>query len=449
MRGSLDRRCRKDAGIPAAAPNQSHRDSKRRLHRGGALAPDLPSRRFHILSSGAGRAARARPREAAPRFAWRFGIVEAGRAAVAARRARRQHRVQLGETRTCHRTVITSAPAFAFVRLEAPAVFDRRRIARREPLSLVPVTEADLDEAKKSLAREVGMRSASACSAMRSDVGFAPRAALGAPFPRPRSSCRPPLDQLQSLRGASLRRRNIVATLVSPRRPPRGAETLRKLFGGVPPGPRSNVRFFPDSARAASIEKANTQGDRLPGRRAGSPGARRPPGVASFLVAGRGSLEAHAARAERKARARVFDRMRRHAPLPGGAVILAYLGTGAARLEEACRARAGGPRTRRAPLTRRRSRSRRIACSAGGSEASFRASTRRMRLGFDLLLCGRLSFQPMNGLISAATGAEVKGAGEAILSWDRAVVLRLVPESAAGEITLLKYPIFVVDAFFC
>jgi len=39
----------------------------------------------------------------------------------------------------------------------------------------------------------------------------------------------------------------------------------------------------------------------------------------------------------------------------------------------------------------------------------------------------------MNELIPAVTGAEVRDAAEAILSWDRAVVLRLVPEAPQGN----------------
>ena len=121
-------------------------------------------------------------------------------------------------------------------------------------------------------------------------------------------------------------------------------------------------------------------------------------------------------------------------PLPGGAVILAYLGTGAARLDEA-----------RAALEREvRGLGERVPDAAEIEIAKSRLLGRRARselssineayvLGFDLLLCGRFPFQPMNGLIAAATVADVKGAIESVLAWDRATLLRLVPEAPQGK----------------
>jgi predicted Zn-dependent peptidase len=345
-------------------------------------------------------------------------------------------RIQFGDNPYVPQDDYLLSPAFAFVRLEAPAgsIEKAASLVVSHCLSS-PVTEADLDEAKKSLAREVGMRSASASYAMRSTMWGSlleshPFAA--SLFPVPPVIMRTTLDELQSLRGRLFAGGNIVATLVSPEAPSAGCETLRKLFGSVPVGPGIECPPLPDSVKVASIEKGTRKETAYVAAgwlaRSAKPAER-----ASFLVAGE-VLSRRMQLELREKQGLAYSIECGVTPLPGGAVILAYLGTGAARLEEARVAleqevRGLGERPPGAvevEIARSRLLGRRARSELSSINEAY-------MLGFDLLLSGRLPFQPMNGLIAAATVADVTGAIESVLAWDRSIVLQLVPEAPQGK----------------
>ena len=176
-------------------------------------------------------------------------------------------RIQFGDNPYVPQDDYLLSPAFAFVRLEAPAgsIEEAASLVVSHCLSS-PVTEADLDEAKKSLAREVGMRSASAPYTMRSTMwgsllGGHPFAAPL--FPAPPVIMQAGLDDLQSLRGRLFAGGNVVATLVSPEAPSEGCETLRKIFGGVPAGPGIECPSRFPIRRSRLDREGNAQGDRL------------------------------------------------------------------------------------------------------------------------------------------------------------------------------------------
>ncbi len=397
--------------------------------------PGSPVAALHILLKGRACGEGAAPSGLSEILMTLLESSEAGRA-LAARLEELGARVQFGDNPYVPQDDYLLNPSFAFVRLEAPAG------SLEEAASLVvshclssPVTEGDLDEAKKSLAREVGMRSASASYAMRITMwaSLLEGHPFAAPlFPSPPVIMQAGLDEFRSLRGRLFAGGNIIATLVSPEAPSEGRGTLRKLFGGAPPGPAAECPLFPDSARAASIEKG-TRKETAYIAAGWLARSAKPAGIASFLVAGE-VLSRRMQLELREKRGLAYSIECGVAPLPGGAVVIAYLGTGAARLEEARAAleqevRGLGERpsdeaeieTAKNRLLGKRSRSELSSINAAYA------------LGFDLLLCGRSPYQPMNGLISAAAAAEVQGAAEAVLSWDQAVVLRLVPEAPQGK----------------
>jgi predicted Zn-dependent peptidase len=121
-------------------------------------------------------------------------------------------------------------------------------------------------------------------------------------------------------------------------------------------------------------------------------------------------------------------------PLPGGVVLMAYLGTGASKLDEA-----------RASLEREVRGLKEHAPDASEIEiVKSRLLGKRARsglssineaytLGFDVLLGGGAAFHSMNALIGAVTVEDVGSAIGAAMAWDRAVLLRLVPEAPAGR----------------
>jgi predicted Zn-dependent peptidase len=240
------------------------------------------------------------------------------------------------------------------------------------------------------------------------------------------------LDELQSLRGRLFAGGNIVATLVSPEAPAAGCETLRKLFGSVPAGPEIECPSLSDSAKAASIEKG-TRKETAYVAAGWLARSAKPVETASFLIAGE-VLSRRMQLELREKRGLAYSIECGVTPLPGGAIILAYLGTGAARLEEACAAlekevRGLGERPPDAPevdIAKNRLLGRR-------SRSELSSINEAYALGFDLLLCGRLRYQPMKVLISAAAAGDVKDAIESVLAWDRAAVLRLVPEAPQGK----------------
>jgi hypothetical protein len=113
---------------------------------------------------------------------------------------------------------------------------------------------------------------------------------------------------------------------------------------------------------------------------------------------------------------------------------MAYLGTGASKLDEA-----------RASLEREVRGLKEHAPDASEIEiVKSRLLGKRARsglssineaytLGFDVLLGGGAAFHSMNALIGAVTVEDVGSAIGAAMAWDRAVLLRLVPEAPAGR----------------
>ncbi|MGD1047136.1 MAG: insulinase family protein [Candidatus Krumholzibacteriaceae bacterium] len=327
-------------------------------------------------------------------------------------------------------------PSYSFIRLEAPA----KSIAAAASLLLnhivnSPVTDEDLTAAKASLAREVGMRSASPYYTMRNAM----MAALfgshpyGAPlFPSPGAMMRVPLEDVRTLRARLFAGGNTIATLVSPESPERGCEILKELVGKLPAGPAVECPQLPDSVKAASIEK----GIRKEGAYIAAGWLGRcptPAGTASLLVAAE-ILSRRMQLEMREKQGLSYSIECGGTPLPGGVALMAYLGTGAPKLEEA-----------RASLEREVRLLRERAPDASEVEiAKSRLLGKRARsglssineayaLGFDVLLDGGGAFHSMNALIGAVTADDVNKAIGAVLAWDRAVVLRLVPEAPAGR----------------
>lgn len=428
----------KDVGLPVRAPEYGLHTIEI-LPNGCTVAAlerqGSPVAALHILLKGRACSEGAKPVGYPEILMTLLESSEAGRA-LSARLDALGARVQFGDNPYVPQDDYLLSPAFAFVRLEAPAgsIGEAASLVVSHCLSS-PVTQADLDEAKKSLAREVGMRSASASYAMRSTMWGSLLA--GHPFAAPLFPASPVitgagLDEIQSLRGRLFAGGNIVATIVSPEAPSAGCETLRKLFGGVPPGPAIECPPYPDSVKAASIEKGTKKETAYIAAgwfaRSAKPGE-----TASFLVAGE-ALSRRMQLELREKRGLAYSIECGVTPLPGGAVVLAYLGTGAARLEEARAAleqevRGFGERPPDAAeieIAKNRLLGKRSRSELSSVNAAY-------ALGFDLLLCGRLEFQPTNGFIAAATVTDVGGAIEAILSWDRAIVLRLVPEAPQGK----------------
>ena len=428
----------RDAGLPVAAP-ELRIPAIEILPNGctvAALAREgSPVAALHILIKGRACGEGAAPAGLSEILMTLIESSEAGRV-LAERLDALGARIQFGDNPYVPQDDYLLSPAFAFVRLEAPAgsIEETASLVVSHCLSS-PVTEADLDEAKKSLAREVGMRSASAAYTMRSTMWGSLLAGhpFAAPlFPAPPVIMQAGLDELRSLRGRLFAGGNIVATLVSPEAPSAGCETLRKLFGSVPAGPEIECPSLPDSAKAASIEKG-TRKETAYVAAGWLARSAKPVETASFLIAGE-VLSRRMQLELREKRGLAYSIECGVTPLPGGAIILAYLGTGAARLEEACAAleqevRGLGerpPDAAEVEIAKNRLLGRR-------SRSELSSINEAYALGFDLLLCGRLRYQPMKVLISAAAAGDVKDAIESVLAWDRAAVLRLVPEAPQGK----------------
>jgi predicted Zn-dependent peptidase len=345
-------------------------------------------------------------------------------------------RVQFGDNPYVPQDDYLLSPAFAFIRLEAPAgcIEEAASLLVGHCLSS-PVTEADLDEAKKSLAREVGMRSASALYTLRSTMwssllGDHPFAAPI--FPAPPVIMRAGLDELQSLREGLFAGGNVVATLVSPLEPSVGCTMLGRFFGGAPSGPAFECPLLPDSARAASLEKG-TRKETAYVAAGWLARSAKSAETASYLVAGE-ALSRRMQLELREKRGLAYSIDCGVTPLPGGAIVLAFLGTGAPRLEEALAAlerevRGLGerpPDAAEVEIAKNRLLGRRARSELSSINEAY-------VLGLDLLLCGRLPLRQMNGLIAAATVDDVKNAIASAMPWDRAVVLRLVPGTPQGK----------------
>ncbi|MDD4857853.1 MAG: hypothetical protein PHD74_07075, partial [Candidatus Krumholzibacteria bacterium] len=118
---------------------------------------------------------------------------------------------------------------------------------------------------------------------------------------------------------------------------------------------------------------------------------------------------------------------------PGGAVLMAYLGTGVKNVEEARAAleqEIRGLRERPPDAAEIGIAKNRLLGKRARSELA--SINEAYAFGFDLLLNGRGAYRSMDGLIGAASLDDVMNVIEAFMSWDRSVVLRLVPEAPIG-----------------
>ena len=345
-------------------------------------------------------------------------------------------RVQFGDNPYVPQDDYLLNPAFAFIRLEAPAQ------SMGEAASLLAghlvssaVTTQDLDEVRQSLAREVGMRSASPYYALRNTMmgallGSHPYAAPL--FPAPGVMMRVSIEELQALRMRLFAGGNIIATLVSPEAPARGCELLKGVLGGIPGGAAAVCPPLPDSVSSGSIDK----GIRKEGAYIAAGWLARSPKAsvtASLIVAGE-VLSRRMQLELREKRGLSYSIECSVTPLPGGAVVIAYLGTGAPRLEEARTAleqevrglRERYPGAEEVEIAKSRLLGKRSRSELSSINAAY-------ALGFDLLLNGREEFRSMNGRIAEVGPEDVRRAVEGTLAWNSAAVVRLVPETPAGR----------------
>jgi predicted Zn-dependent peptidase len=327
-------------------------------------------------------------------------------------------------------------PAYAVVRLEAPAQ------ALEEAASLLVkhlldcrFTDQDLDEARKGLAREVGMRSGSPYFILR--TAMTARLLEGHPyaptiFPAPRFIMQVSLDELEAFRSRFFVGGAIIGTVVSPGPPAKDCEMLKRLFDRFPPGSAAACPSLPESAKAASVDTTSKK-----------EGAYLAAGwlvksstlqeTASLLVAG----EILSRRMQLELRERqglAYSIECGVTLLPGGAVVVAQLGTGAQRLPEAQDAlekEIRGLRERLPDAAEVAIARNRLLGKRARSELS--SINKAYVLGLDMFLSGAGGFQSMNGLIGAVTADNAQKAIERSLAWDGAVVIRLAPEAARGR----------------
>jgi zinc protease len=327
-------------------------------------------------------------------------------------------------------------PSFAFVRLEAPA----RSMREASGLLIahlldLEATADDLDAAKQSLVRETGMRSASPAYTMRTTMIeslFRSHPFAVPLFPSPGPMMRVPMEDLAALRERLFAGRNVIATLVSPETAADGCATLKELLAGFPAGAAVECPPLPEPPPGGSIEKTiRKEGAYIAAgwlARTSSPSR-----LASLMVAGE-ALSRRMQLELREKQGLSYSIECGVTPYPGGAVVIAYLSTGAPRIEEA-----------RSSLEREiRGLAERPPDEAEVEIAKNRLLGKRARselssinaayaLGFDLLLCGALPYQPIRDLIAVAPVEGVREAVETILPWDGATVLKLLPEAAQGK----------------
>ena len=321
-------------------------------------------------------------------------------------------------------------PAFAFIRLEAPAgsiAAAADELGRF--LSTAAPTEADLDAARGALMGELGMRSGSPFYTMR---GAMAKALFGehpyaAPFlPPPPVMGKATIADLTALRGKLFARGNVIATIVSPLDDADARSILDALMSRFPPGevsacPTASAPAAPDTIRR-TIRKEGAyvaMGWYVPCPSTSETAAAI---VAGETLARRMQLEL------REKRGLAYSIDCSVAPVPGGAVVTAYLATAAARLDEAREALGAEVRglSERPPddaevsIARNRlvgKRSRSELSSANGAYA----------LGFDLLLGGG-AYRPLNALIAGADPSTVRALVASGLARDRASLVELAPE---------------------
>jgi len=425
--------------MPGAPPQQSEPPAIEVLAGGctvGAISRPLsPVAALHILIKGRACSEGAAPLGLPEMVVTLLESSAAGRA-LSQRLEALGARVQFGDNPYVPQDDYLLSPAFAFIRLEAPArsMGEAATLLMSHLLSSA-VTTQDLDEVRQSLAREVGMRSASPYYTLRSTMmgallGSHPYAAPL--FPAPGAIMRVSIEELQALRTRLFAGGNIIATLVSPETPARGCELLKGILGGVPGDAAVECPPFPDSVKAGPIEKRiRKEGAYI----AAGWLARNPKAsvTASLIVAGE-VLSRRMQLELRERRGLSYSIECSVTPLPGGAIAVAYLGTGAPRLEEARAAleqevrlmRERYPGAEEVEIAKNRLLGKRSRSELSSINAAY-------VLGFDLLLSGFDDFHSMKGLIAAVGPEDVRRAVEGTLVWDAAAVVRLVPEAPAGR----------------
>lgn len=344
-------------------------------------------------------------------------------------------RVQFGDNPYVPQDDYLVSPAFAFVRLEAPAG------AMREAAKLLvshllesELANEDLDEVKKVLAREVGMRSASPYYALRTATaaGLLANHPFGAPvFPAPGALMKVAIEELHSLRERVFAGGNIVATLVSPETPAAGCAALRELLAAVPFGPALDCPTLPAPAAASAVEKTTRKEGAYiaAGWFVRSPTAA---GTASALVAGE-ILSRRMQLELREKRGLAYSIECGVVPLPGGSTVMAYLGTGAPRIDEArgaLEAEVRGLRERPPDAAETEIAKSRLIGKRSRSELS--SINKAYALGLDIYLGGAEAFRSTKSLIGAVSAEDAARAIES-LSWDGALVIRLMPEAALAR----------------
>ena len=323
------------------------------------------------------------------------------------------------------------SPAFAFVRLEAPAGrIEEAAGLLGEFLSSDAITEDALVEARAALSGEIGMRSGSPYYTMRVSMmqalfGEHPYAAPL--LPSRTALARATADDLRALRAAIFARGNVVATMVSPLERAGAMAVLAGLMERLPPGPAVACPAFPASAPPGPVEKpVRAEGAYL---------------AAGWLVPTESALETAAASVAGEILARRMQRVLREklglayaidcsvSPLPGGAAVMAYLGTGAARLEEARAALEGEIRgLRERPPEDEEIATAKSRLSGKRSRSELSSVNGAYALGLGVLLGGDGAPVPLGPAVAAAPEAVVRAIVERSFVWERAVELRLVPE---------------------
>jgi zinc protease len=424
---------------PGARPRETEAPAIETLPNGctvGAVSRPLsPVAALHILIKGRSCGEGASPRGVSEIVLSLLESSAAGRA-LSLRLETLGARLQFGDNPYVPQDDYLLNPAFAFVRLEAPArSMGEAAALLADHLLSSAITAEDLDGVRSSLSREVGMRSASPYFTLRNTVmgalfGDHPYAAPL--FPAPGVTARVSIEELQALRTRLLAGGNMIATLVSPETSVRSCETLRNIFGRLPAGMAVECPGLPDSVRAAAIEK----GIRKEGAYIAAGWFARcakTSETASLIVAGE-VLSRRMQLELREKRGLSYSIDCSVTSFPGGAAAVASLGTGAPRLEEARAALEQEVRLMRERLPGAEEveiAKNRLLGKRSRSELS--SINTAYALGFDLLLSGRAEFHSMNDRIAAVSPEDVLRAVEGTLSWDSAVVVRLVPETSAGR----------------
>lgn len=323
------------------------------------------------------------------------------------------------------------SPAFAFIRLEAPAtrIAEAARLLGRF-LAADAVSDEALAEARTALMGELGMRSGSPFYMMRGSMMkalFADHPFASPVFPPPPSMAGATADDLRSLRARFFAQGNVVATIVSPQGGEEARSILEGLVEGLPPGPAIECPALPDSAAPGLVEKkTRKEGAYLAACwfvRSASPAETAAAMVAGEILGRRMQLVLR----EKLGLAYSIDCG--VSPLPGGAVIMAYLGTGAGRLDEARAALEGeirglaarSPGDEEIAIARNRllgRRSRSELSSVNGAYA----------LGLDVVLGDAAEPAALASAIAGTPRGSVVAVIKRSFVWERAVEIRLVPE---------------------